>query len=306
MPFGELVIFGDSLSDTGNVFAQSGSPPPPYFEGRFSNGPVWIEHVANRLGLKEDAAALLLGGNNYAFGGARVQPGLAAVPSLTEQVGMYLGNVGVANPDALYVVVGGGNDMRDAFSLAIQAQQLAAQGLFAEAQAALEQSTEIATNAVTLLGEIMGGLAAAGAGHILVANLPNLGLIPSVSAFGAAAVVAATEASVAFNFGLAQTVGFLSSIFSDTSFISFDTFAFFNNLVFNPALHGFENVADACLTAAGVCADPDKYVFWDGIHGTARTNQLFGSAAFDVLPVPEPATLTLMLIGLFGLRRATR
>src|ERR1051325_6177463 len=61
--FKRLIVFGDSLSDNGNLFALSGNtyPPPPYYLGRFSNGPVWVEDLAERLGVPLD---------DFAVGGA--------------------------------------------------------------------------------------------------------------------------------------------------------------------------------------------------------------------------------------------
>ncbi len=52
--YSQLVVFGDSLSDTGNLFALSGGlfpPPSDYYRGRYSNGILWVEHLAPRLGL---------------------------------------------------------------------------------------------------------------------------------------------------------------------------------------------------------------------------------------------------------------
>ena len=52
--FAELYVFGDSLSDTGNTFdftAGNIPPTPPYFPGRFSNGLIWIDYLAEYLGL---------------------------------------------------------------------------------------------------------------------------------------------------------------------------------------------------------------------------------------------------------------
>ena len=47
--FTEIVAFGDSLTDTGNVYAATnGLVPPPevYHQGRFSNGLLWVEWLA--------------------------------------------------------------------------------------------------------------------------------------------------------------------------------------------------------------------------------------------------------------------
>ena len=65
-----LYSFGDSLSDTGNVYLATGGtlPGTPYFPGRFSNGPIWIDYLARSLGLPITPS--LAGGTNFAYGGA--------------------------------------------------------------------------------------------------------------------------------------------------------------------------------------------------------------------------------------------
>src|SRR5262249_42011574 len=75
-PFSEVVVFGDSISDTGNVFlfTDGVAAGPPYFEGRFSNGPVWVEVLAQGLGLPAPAPSLS-GGTNSAWGRAQTGPG---------------------------------------------------------------------------------------------------------------------------------------------------------------------------------------------------------------------------------------
>ena len=55
--FSGMVVFGDSLSDSGNLFTFTGEAvpaSPPYFEGRFSNGPVWVEDLLDRLNAGPD------------------------------------------------------------------------------------------------------------------------------------------------------------------------------------------------------------------------------------------------------------
>src|SRR4029079_65507 len=49
-PITKIVILGDSLSDNGNVFKllfKIIPKCPPYYEGRFTNGPVWAEYFGN-------------------------------------------------------------------------------------------------------------------------------------------------------------------------------------------------------------------------------------------------------------------
>src|ERR1700734_910207 len=114
--YAALYVFGDSYCDVGNLFAATGGfePAAPYYNGRFSNGPIWLDHVAGFLGVPFKAS--LLGGTDYAFGGAwvtapQVIPG-GTIPSVPQQVELYLSqHGGKADPNALYVLEGGGNDI---------------------------------------------------------------------------------------------------------------------------------------------------------------------------------------------------
>jgi phospholipase/lecithinase/hemolysin len=80
-----LVVFGDSLSDNGNLFKLTGSPQPPYWNGHFSNGPTYAEQLAQWLGVPLD---------DLAFGGAEATPPLAVPPALpinlSDQVAAYI------------------------------------------------------------------------------------------------------------------------------------------------------------------------------------------------------------------------
>jgi len=68
--YDKLIVFCDSYCDVGNIFALTGGAEPaaPYYNGRFSNGPIWLDHVAGFLGVPLKPSAL--GGTDYAFGGA--------------------------------------------------------------------------------------------------------------------------------------------------------------------------------------------------------------------------------------------
>src|SRR5215210_249644 len=92
--FEHLVVFGDSLSDTGDA-------------GRFSNGPVWVEYLAGRLGVKLSPSQR--GGSNFAVGGARLDP-RSGPHSLRAQADGFLR---IPKPEGrtLFIVYGGGNDL---------------------------------------------------------------------------------------------------------------------------------------------------------------------------------------------------
>ena len=115
-PIANLYVFGDSLSDNGNDFASGDGPPsPPYFEGRFSDGPVWIESLAAMLGLQIDFDITVFDdplANVQAFGGAQSGFGsLSGDPEgLLSQVENFTAAGGSFGQDDLIVIWIGAND----------------------------------------------------------------------------------------------------------------------------------------------------------------------------------------------------
>jgi phospholipase/lecithinase/hemolysin len=251
-----LYVFGDSYCDVGNIFTATGGAEPaaPYYNGRFSNGPIWLDHVAGFLGVP--LKAYLLGGTDYAFGGAWVTepqsiPGGGTIPSVPEQVKLYLGqHGGKADPHALYILEGGGNDILDT----------------------------TAGSPKTLGKHIAEGLAdselllrRAGAKHFVIPDLFNVGLLPAAAgnAGFATAASAATDKSLD---ELLATEKYLEGV----HIIRLNVFSLLNAIETDPSHFGFTNVTDPCLTTA-VCADPDHTFFWDTHHPTE-----FGHAFFAV------------------------
>ena len=293
--YDSLVVFGDSLSDNGNLCAGAPAfcpPSPPYSPGRFSNGPVMAERLAASLGLPLLPAFAVLGGTNFAIGGARVDNSVAPdpsfVPTLLDQAGYYLSQTGgAADPNALYLVFGGGNDV----------------------QAALEHPADamaILANTLSGIENLVIGLAITGATHILLADIPDIGLTPYAaglaSKLGDPTIPAtATADAAAINDQLYQLYLFARSFGFDLSFL--DTFGLEDAAVANPAAYGFTNVTDPCFNGVTVCANPDQYLFWDDLHPTAAGHQLLADAALAA--IPEPAGLGLLGLGfaLIGLSR---
>jgi phospholipase/lecithinase/hemolysin len=65
-----LVVFGDSLSDNGNTFSVVGLPKPPYYMGRWTNGPNWVDYFSQIAGIPDVTAFLQNRGTNFAVGGS--------------------------------------------------------------------------------------------------------------------------------------------------------------------------------------------------------------------------------------------
>jgi outer membrane lipase/esterase len=292
-PITSFINFGDSLSDSGNLFQTTGGfPPPPYADGRFtsdftdgSDGKVWYEVAADKLGFSAaDSLNSLAGGNNHAWAGARTGPSSSFPPSLIDQANGYLFGVGgVADENALYSVFGGGNDVRD---------------------------NDIVSS-VSNISSIISQLNLAGAVNFFVPNVLDIGLIPeSIAGNNPSGATAAemTAASNAFNAELKTELQLLRTNLA-INIIEFDLNALFSDVILNPADFGFTNVTEACFNGLSVCTDPDSYMFFDEIHPTAAGHALLGNLAFasimDAMSVPTPATLALFLSGLaiLGLRR---
>ncbi len=290
-----ITIFGDSLSDTGNVFAATGFsfPPPPYFAGRFSNGPVWVETLASGMGFGAQSTASFLGGNNYAFGGARMN-GTSPVPGLLQQMGgLWAPTHPAADPNALYVVVGGGNDMRDAraaFATASAADQAGRQGA---AQAAVD-------NLIAGLGF----LASRGAKEVLISNLPDLGGTPE--AVGLGLQYASSDATQRFNalMGTVLAAGAsfgLNMHFLDMADVLADVLDDAQNN--GGAQYGITNVFTPCGAFQGsIGISCDVSAFSDALHPTARAHQLLGQAALRAIPEPQTLALMVLCLGMLALR----
>ncbi len=287
-------MFGDSLSDTGNLSILTGGAFPgsaqPYFGGRYSNGPLWVEGLAAGLGLAGDAAPFLVGGKNFAFAGARTGTGSNPPGVLAQAVGIWGGGnsaptPGSADPNALYVVVGGGNDMRDA--------RTAFQGVTLVDQAA---HFNAALEAITNLGNTVGYLAASGAKHILISNLPDLGATPEAVLLGLTA--ASSDATNKFNALIGSLLG-LENLFAgldidllDMAGLSAKAHAGTTAGIFNPSLpcNGFFGADGGSGTVGAGC---DVSLFSDVLHPSATAHGLIAREALLIYGIPEPETLAL-------------
>jgi phospholipase/lecithinase/hemolysin len=287
--FAKLYVFGDSLSDDGNVFALTGGlfPPSPY-DQHFSNGPVAVDQLAAILGI--DLTASATGGTNYAVGGATTgtanylpteYPQLGLGPALNNtgmqtQVNTFTHAAPVFDPaSTLFVVWGGPNDFF------------------------LSATPEAAAQAVNnLAGEIV-ALEGVGARNFLVPNMPDLSITPYGRSLTLEQQAGLQQLSLGFDAGLGQALaGLRAAAPTGVDIVGFDTLSALNALVFNPSAYGLSNVTDPCfnLAATSVCADPDEYLFWDTVHPTAHVHDILGGEF--AAAVPEPQTWYLMALGL--------
>jgi outer membrane lipase/esterase len=286
-----MFVFGDSLMDTGNLYIATtgaGSPTPispPYFNGRFSNGPLFDELIAGTYGITLTPS--LLGGNNFSWAGAQTGTGVSSgfIPNVQTQIGSFLtSRSGVADPNAVYWIEGGGNDVLPA-SQAVNVP--AAIGVIVN---------NIATEILTL--------ASSGAKNFVIVNVPNVGASPRVQALGSAAAAGATAITMGINQGLLQALTSIGSSNPSLNLQLLDLFGIGNRVAANPLAFGFTNTSDACLTETTLCSKPDQYLYWDSFHPTAAVGRLVAS-----FYIPEPSTLLLLLLPIaaigFSKRKST-
>jgi phospholipase/lecithinase/hemolysin len=118
---GAIYAFGDSLSDVGNIYSKTGGtiPGAPYVNGQFRNGPVWVQDLAAGLGLAPLVPSML-GGTDYAYGGAETGPTAfntsnpaTDLSGPTGQLAQFQAAHPIADPNALYTICIGSNDLND-------------------------------------------------------------------------------------------------------------------------------------------------------------------------------------------------
>jgi len=289
--FSGIVVFGTSLSDSGNAFALVGDastapdfqlnplliPSAPYAKGghHFSNGATWIEQYARSVGLGDSVRPALAtidpAVTNYAVGAARAyNDGINF--NLTRQVDTFLQRAGgVASSQALYVIEMGSNDIRDAFVV------YAGGG-----------------NGGPILAAALGSIAAsvqrlylAGARNFLVWAAPNVALTPAIRTLGPAAGALATSLTQSFNGNLTGLVGQLSAGLPGLNVRRLAADQILAAIVADPGGFQLTTVTTACVTpnvAPFACDHVDEFLFWDGIHPTKAGHAILAEQTSRVLP----------------------
>jgi phospholipase/lecithinase/hemolysin len=274
-PFSQLVVFGDSLSDVGNVAQATESipfidsiPGPYYHEGRFSNGPVHSELLTRGLGLP----ALVHSrsdGTNFAHGGAKTSgtafPESIVVLDVDDQVTEFLAGP-AADPEALFVVFAGANDALD-----------------------LQKNMSTAANQLTT---DIGRLIADGARHLLLFNLPLMGYTPRFNS-DPSEFDLYNSRSAQFNLALATGVVSLRSMHPLVELFEFDVAALFGDAIADPTAYGLTNVTnaaapglqpgDSSYNTSLIAPNAHEYMFWDDLHPTTTVHAALAEEALTLL-----------------------
>lgn len=296
--FSQIIIFGDSLSDTGNVRDRTDSKTAGavqfpsgtfnYSDGRWTNSSdtdpgsgtyvgVWHEQLARTFLNISAATHSLSGGSNYAFGGATTNDGTheetvvtsdvfgdvtITIDDMGKQMDDYLAAHPI-DPNALYVIWGGGND------------------LFNDDSAANVTATAARVTA------LMERLAHAGAQYIMVPNIPPLGLIPKY--MGAPVIQRSLSAAAAdyrqqLSANLTASRSDLASQGITPTVYPVDAWTNTIRVIAYPERYGFLDISNSVRDNSD--ANPDEFLFWDEKHPTTAGHYQTAKGAHDALTLP--------------------
>ena len=299
-----IYAFGDSLSDAGNLFAESENTIPlkPYVDGHFSNGPTWVEDLSQMLGLGPMKPFLTSNnGTNYAFGGAQTgttdinpfDPNSPIHIDFPDQITAF--NLVDPNPvkGALYTLDIGANDIMNALEA------------FSENKISYDEVETVVMQAETNTIDSVKSLIGLGAHSLLFYEVPNLGLTPRFDDTG----LQADASDLAASFNAAVLKGLAGFKSDGLNVFTLDTYDLLREIKADPAGFGFTNVSDPCWTggfadpnSGTLCAPPESpdqntFLFWDEVHPTEGGHPLAAEFAVKALAAPEVCTWAMMLIG---------
>ena len=275
-PRRHLYVFGDSLSDTGNVHhmvcwlrAASPTPSPPYYAGRFSNGPNWIDLLAAEMGLTSVSA--WQGGTNFAYGGAQVGFGLSTlipfIPNIGEQIEFFARTRKAFALESWIALLGGHNN------------------LFATVHGRGDVGW---SQALDLLMIHLDRLYELGGRKFIVPNLFPIHRCPE-------SPVAKRDFMRlwldAFNHELESRLDTFRNAHADVCVVSPDLAWVANEILDRPDAYGFICTDAGCYDATSktTIGDPSEHFWWDECHPTAGVQQRMADCAHETLsPCPVP------------------
>lgn len=264
----KIIAFGDSLSDTGNLF--NGSEwrfpnPNSWFLGHFSNGFVWPEYLA-----KSQNIPLY----NWSVGGAAGIDEYKVIPGLGHQIQSYFHYLKKAEnyqpANTLFTLEIGLNDFMN-YNREVK-----------------DVSQNLSDGLKRLVDE-------GGAQHIILFTLPDATRAPQFKYSTQENIVKIKSKIEEFNGFIKQQALFYQA--KGIDLVLFDAHSIFDEIIKNPKEYGFVNVTDACLdinrdsskdyllshSLTKDCAyyGSDKYLFWGITHPTTAVHKVFADKIIE-------------------------
>ncbi|CAF2127165.1 unnamed protein product [Rotaria magnacalcarata] len=285
-----IVCFGDSHSDTVNLYNLTGSKwpiNPPYYRGRFSNGNICIEQLG------------IFNLMNYAYESATTDndlvPGVTemniTVPDVRQQISLHKNNTDLTKinfDQTIYIIWAGANDYF-LISIYLLAKHIIIvnQPSFQSYPAVVGSNISPYLNQLTLahnsnLSNVI---------QSLQLNFSNVSLelfdyekwFPYLN-----------QLTLAHNSNLSNVIQSLQLNFSNVSLELFDVYSLLTNILMNSSTYGINSTKNCWDTSnhtcIQMCSSPDTYIFIDEYHFTTRVHQRIADNA-RILLVTSKGTI---------------
>lgn len=302
-PIRELVFFGDSLTDNGNLYNKLKFIPksPPYYKGQFSNGPIWAEYLAATF--KEKYGTLT---QNYSIGGATVVSRSifkGALPFYFKyEVKNYLSSQSKTDKNAvLYLIWLGANDYMD------------------EQKQPADLLVKDVINEMLLQIKV---LVDNGGKNFVIIDLPDLSKSPYATTISQEKRDRLRLLTQLHHESLVQAMNTLRINYPLVHFVYVDGFSIFNDVISNIQYYNQKyhkhlvNLTESCWTGgytykedhsiqesmpystslsiandvgmaesfgATPCKNPDDYLFWDAVHPTVAMHEIFANIVIEIM-----------------------
>jgi phospholipase/lecithinase/hemolysin len=262
--YNAIVAFGDSYTDTGNF----PSSPPDYWNGRFSNGPLWIEDLSQSFGFAYNAA------NNYAVSGTESS-------DLGTAINKFPGTSDSAN--VLFAIWSGNNDFVNHLNIGYNDSAW---------------DTQI-NGVVSSLMTASDMIYQKGARKIILFNQMDITQCPGILNSYSATFLSYIRGKIqTLNSRLASNISNLLNTHPGLQVFTVDIYSDFNYLLANYTSYGFTKknpgaLNDTTLSDKSFAGPGANYVFWDEQHPTAKTHGLIGGWVYNVVPAPPPPAIVI-------------
>jgi phospholipase/lecithinase/hemolysin len=316
----DLLVFGDSLSDPGNVAAISaGTVPDPdvYPQGQFTNGDTWAKQLGSGLG------------TNFAYGGARaadnstyitdadgnitIDPTGDVIPDFAAQIDIFQAVAPSMGDNPLAAIWFGGNDLRDLGVEIATANAIARINSTPAEELAKTIETLVGTKVGAIASSIAGGVlelaTQSGLDDFLVFFVPDLSTVPALAGTSDAPlfrqIVNGTNAAIKFAVGeVAKAIPTINVDFFDPNNVATKIFAAPKDFGIDPELVTSQCYVPATKTSPSeFCGleNASQYYFFDDIHPTETVHtELAEAVRAQVVPLPGGLSLALGGFALLG------
>ena len=285
----QLIVFGDSLQDNGNLIKTLKIPGEPFYKGRFSDGKVACEYLVDLIAQKQNSNVPKL--LNFAVGGACTSGKNPKSMlknhafSVTEQIDRYVAQYGRFSNSDTVMMNGGGNNFL--FALHNEKPFLNISAVY-----------KVADDLLAMIDRLI----KLGARKLIIWNVPDVTHAPAydVSGFPSLAVKGLKKYIFRHinkqNSKLKNGVEVLKRKYPNHSLLLFDAYELLNNTIASPIAYGFENASVACVKSFGgvdekgqiqtniaIDHDPQTHLFWDYVHPTTKAQKMLTEHIFQTI-----------------------